>query len=313
MNLKKDKHVQKPESITLRYEQWLEIEEPMYFRQTETLTESHWRKIQEITSLTPYLNSVALIRLEKKRLYKLNGWQRLQLWTSGELKKPELITADIYDLTQTEFKTLCKILYTQQLENLPPHELVSSLYKELDLTFTSERLNKGFITEALNITLRGKPRAQQDKRSIREKLEINIKKAIHSFTDELLALDRLNLKPDLFLTGVLAAALIMIAIDKNNIEFFRRLNNLEGHISSDGLLDPIEALLTVIDSYKNKRVAQVRMQLELCGKTVKAVLLWNMGEESPKYWTKNALRLVDYQPYIREIKRIKGIHEVRDL
>lgn len=313
MNHEKDRHLKLPERIQLRYEQWLKIEEPLYFAQTDTLSEQHWRAISTNLPLSPYLTSVALIRVENNQLYKLNGWQRLQLWTSNALTPPELITADIYDLSQTEFESLCKQLYTQQLENLPPHDLVCAVYKELGLNLSSDRLNKGFITEALNIALRGKPRAQQDKRSIREQQDINMKKAISAFKDELLTLDPLNLKPELFLTGVLAAALIMVSIDKNTFEFFQRLNNLDGQVSSEGLLDPIEALLAVIDSFKNKRMTQVRMQLELCGKTVKAVLLWNQGPDSPKYWTKNALRLADYQPYIREMKRIKGIHEVRDL
>ncbi|MCK5190012.1 MAG: hypothetical protein KAR12_08150, partial [Methylococcales bacterium] len=195
-------HLKMPERITMRYEEWLEIEEPVFYAQLETPLELQWREIQTIDSLSPYLSAVALIRVKKDQLYKLNGRQRLQLWTSGALKNPEFITADLYDLTQAEFKILCTKLYTQQLENLPPHELVISLYKELDLTFTSDRINKGFITEALNIALRGKPRAQQDKRSIREKQDINIKKAINTLKDELLALDHLNLNPELFLSGV---------------------------------------------------------------------------------------------------------------
>lgn len=313
MKQEMDSHLNIPERITMCYEEWLEIEEPSFYAQLNRPSELQWQEIETIASLSPYLNALTLIRVNKDQLYKLNGRQRLLLWTSGALKKPEFITADIYDLTQDEFKILCTKLYTQQLENLPPHELVISLYKEMGLTFSSDRLNKGFITEAINIALRGKPRAQQDKRSVREKQDINIKKAINTLKDELSALDGLNLNSELFLSGVLAAALIMVAIDKNNIKFFQHLNKLEGRVSSDGLLDPIEALLRVIDSYKSKRVAQVRMQLELCGKTIKAILLWNQGIESPKYWTKNALRFTDYQSYIREMKRIKGIHEVRDL
>ena len=313
MNQQKDSISQTVERINLPFEQWLTIEETLFFAQADSPIPPHWEIIDTIAPLSPFLNSVALIRIEGNRLCKLNGWQRLQLWKSGTLKPPETITADVYDLTQAEFDTLRQRLYNEQLEQLPPHELVITLYKELGLSFASERLNKGFITEALNIALRGKPRAQQDKRSVREKQEIDIKKAIGALKEELMALDRLNLKPELFLTGVLAAALIMVANDPNTLEFFRRLNKLEGKVSADGLLDPVEALLAVIDSYKNKRMTQARMQVELCGKTVKAVMLWNHGPKSPKYWTKNVLRLADYQPFIRELKRIKAIHEVRDL
>ena len=105
----------------------------------------------------------------------------------------------------------------------------------------------------------------------------------------------------------------MLALDKNNIAFFQRLNTLQGSVSEDGLLDPVEALLSTIDSYKSRRIPQVRMQMELCSKTVKAVLLWNQGADTKKYWSKNALRLIDFLPYIREMKRLKGIHESRDL
>jgi hypothetical protein len=302
-----------PERLILPYEQWLTITEPDYFAQTDSSSEAHWRAVQASSALNAYLNTVSLIRLEPDQLIKLNGGRRKQLWTSGALEPPLFIAADVYTLTPDEFATLSKRLYTEQLENLPPHEVVIAAYKELDLDFSSERLNKGFITEALNIALRGKPRAQQDKRSIREKQDINITKAIGALQEELLALDGLNLKPDIFVTGVLAAALLMVALDKDNIGFFRRLNNLDGQVSDEGLLDPLEALLSVLDSYKGKRITQVRLQLELCGKTVKAVLLWNQGRDSTKYWTKNTLRLIDYLPYIREMKRKKGIHEANDL
>jgi hypothetical protein len=313
MDHQKDRQSVSPERITLRFDQWLAIDEPLFFAQPDTPLAQHWRAIATTPSLTHHLTSVTLLRVDNDRLFKLNGWQRLQLWTNGELHPPSLITATIYDVSQAEFDSLQKSLYAQHLKNLAPHELICSLYQALGLSFSSERLNKGFITEALNIALRGKPRAQQDKRSIREKQEIDCKKAISIFKDELLVLDDLNLKPEIFLTGVLAAALIMLATDRNTLAFFRCLNNLEGQVSAEGLYDPVEALLVAIESYKNKRITQVRMQMELCGKTVKAISLWNQGTDSPKYWTKNALRVADYQPYIREMKRIKGIHEDRTL
>ncbi len=313
MNHTKDSISFNVERITLPFEQWLKIEEPLFFSQADAAIPKHWEIIDTLAPLSPFLRSVALIRIDGDRLCKLNGRQRLQLWKSGAIQKPETVTADIYDVSQAEFDKLRQRLYDERLELLPPHELVIATYKELGLNFSSERLNQGFITEALNIALRGKPRAQQDKRSVREKQEIDIKKAIDSLKEELTALDSLNLKPELFVTGVLAAALIMVANDPNTLEFFRRLNTLEGKVSADGSFDPVEALLTVIDSYKNKRIPQARMQVELCGKTVKAVMLWNHGSDSPKYWTKNTLRAADYQPFIRELKRIKAIHEARDL
>ena len=141
-----------------------------------------------------------------------------------QLPKPAQLIVERYDVTAAEFEALCRNLYAGQLDNLPPHEVVFAACAELGLQFQSDRIKKGFITEALNIALRGKPRAQQDKRSTREKQEINTQNAIATLQQELLALDDLDLKADIFLTGVLSGALIMLVLDKDNIAFFQRLN-----------------------------------------------------------------------------------------
>ena len=114
MNQKKDSNSLAIKRITLPYEQWLTIEEPLFFAHVGQAIPQHWQGFDTIDSLSPYLNSVALIRIEGKRLYKLNGWQRLQLWQSGGLKRPDTLTVDIYDLSQSEFDALCQRLYSDR-------------------------------------------------------------------------------------------------------------------------------------------------------------------------------------------------------
>jgi len=298
--------------LKLTYSQWLAIEEPLFFNFVDPYEGNHWLFQQGATCLSAYANLVKLLRVEGK-LYKLEGKQRKAVWSSGKLQPPELLNALVFDITEVEFKELNAQALNQHMAILPPQDAVKVVYAELGLVLNSERLKGGFINEAVNIALRGKQRPLQDKRSAREREDINMHKAIKLLTPELTVIDGIAPNPDIFVTGVLAGTLILLGINKNYRDFLVRLSDQRGEIKGD-LADPVTLLLRAINKYKlSQRVMQKRMTIDLCKITIQAALLWEEGDQSPKYWRKRDLAGVDHMPYVRELRGIKQITAQWDL
>ena len=298
--------------IRLSYEEWVAIPEPVFFNFSAIQEENYWMFLEHADCLLGYSSQVTLLRVDEK-LFKLDGKQRKIVWTSGKIKPPEQLTAQVFDMTENEFEAVNADARNKQIEMLPTHEVVKIFYQELGLNFTSDRLRHGYITEALNIALRGRQRTFQDKRTERERQEIDMKKAIQVFSNELTLLDNINLDPDIFLTGVLAGALIMLGLNKPINDFLVCLNDRKGEENGE-LSDPIFQLLKSIDRIKAKILgSNPKYILDLCKKTIQAIESWLEGTESEKYWRKRELTGIDQMPYVHELKQLKNISEYTDL
>lgn len=269
--------------------------------------EKKWIDLSKQIALNDYVSSVEVALIEG-RYYKLTGITRMGLWESNVLKAPVNILVVIYKLDKIAYEELINTLLPVSLKNISQKNVLDC-YKRLGLSFNSDRIKHGYIGDAINISLRGEPRALQDKRTLRQ--EVNIELAIESFQDELIAIDHINPDLTLFSTGIVAAALIMLSIDKNNIEFFKSLNKFHGK-TKNGRYDPVESLLRIIDALKRKPASKGKIQVEICSKTIRAIQAWNWGEGSDKYWLKR-LASVDFIPTIRTMKTIKNIHGIREL
>jgi len=270
-------------------------------------TEKKWLGLAKNPVLNSFIASVD-VALINGNYYKITGLIRKGLWDKGLLAKPDTLTVCVYSLDQTAYDELIRFLYPISLKN-KSQEDVLSCYQRLGLEFSSNRLKHGYITEALNIALRGEPRALQDKRTVKN--EINIDRAIDVFKDELILIDTINPDHKLFSTGILAAALLSLSTNPHSIEFFIRLNKLQGETKNERN-DPVESLLRIIESMKKKSVSEGKFQIELCAKTIRAVQAWNAGADNDKYWL-NRLNSADFLQDIRKMKSIKDIHGIRDL
>ncbi|MEQ1638940.1 MAG: hypothetical protein ABL903_19950 [Methylococcales bacterium] len=299
-------------AVKLSYPEWLAIQEPLFFNFVETQEDKQWLFLQQENGLAPYTTQIALIRVDKK-FYKLTGKQRQKMWSSGKIDPPDFLIAQIFDLTEIQFSALNAEAKKMQMKELPLNEINKSIYEELGLVFSSARLKQGFINEAINIALRGRQRSLQDKRETHEKQDIDMKKAIQLFTPELTFIDNINPKADIFATGVLAGALIMMALNKPIKDFLIRLNDRQGE-TKNGFNDPIENLLKAIYSHRmDQRPIQAQMSITLCKKTIQAITLWEEGPQSAKYWRKRDLTGIDHRPYVRELRLLKQINAIRDL
>ena len=270
-------------------------------------TEKKWLGLAKNPGLNHFIASVD-VALINGDYYKITGLIRKGLWDKGLLATPDTLTVCVYCLEPTAYDELIRFLYPISLKN-KSQEDVLACYKRLGLEFSSSRLKHGYITEALNIALRGEPRALQDKRTVKN--EINIDHAIAVFKDELILIDTINPDHQLFSTGILAAALLSLTINPQRIDFFIRLNQLQGE-TKDERNDPVESLLRTIESMKKKSASEGKFQIELCAKTMRAIQAWNMGADNDKYWLKR-LNSADFLPDIRKMKSIKEIHGIREL
>lgn len=298
--------------MRVSYQDWLQIKEPILFSFVNQQEDDHLLNLKHWKSLEAHSAMVVVLRVDDT-LFKLTGKQRKNAWLSGINPPPKYLTAQVIDLSENDFLALNTEAQNTQIDTQPSNEIVKLAYEELGLTFSSERLNRGFISEALNIALRGRPRILQDKRFAAEKEEINIQKAIRLFSEELMIIDSLKPKSEIFVSGVLGGALLMLGIDKEVQSFLDRLNNCQSETNGP-LEDPVGGLLRAIDTHRASDPAiPARMAADICRKTIQAIILWREGTDSSKYWRKKILSGVDPKPYIRELKSFKQIHEYRDL
>jgi hypothetical protein len=309
MSINISKNELKSSFMRLSYEEWLAIPEPIFFNFAAVQEENYWMFLEHADFLLDYSTQVTLLKTGEK-LYKLDGKQRKIVWESGKIEPPEQLTAQIFNMAEADFEILNMDARTKQIEMLPSNEVVKLYYNELSLDFRSERFRHGFIAEALNITLRGRQRALQDRRTDREKEEIDIKKAIQVLTQELTLLDNMKIDKDIFVTGVLSGVLVMLGLNKPIEEFLLCLNERRGK-EEGGMCDPIASLLKSITGYK--KTALPKTSIDLCKKTIQAIDCWIEGADSPKYWRKVELRGIDHMPFIHELKRIKNISEQTEL
>ncbi|WP_152976354.1 hypothetical protein [Methyloglobulus morosus] len=298
--------------VEMPYSEWVEVKEPAFFDQIADQDDNHWLFLQQKTCLAAYSKVISLMKVGDE-LYKYDGKTRKALWQSGRLQVPETLKAQVFEITSADFAALTAEAQVNRLQTLPINEIIQGIYQELGLAFTSERIKSGFIYEALNIALRGRPRALQDKRLSHEREDIDLKKAIKLFSNELLFIDSLNPKPDIFVTGVLAGALIMLGTHRDLKEYFTRVNNRQGE-RKPGAEDPVAGLIRTIERHRiDDRAMPSLLSIELCRKTIQSITIWEEGYESPLFWRRKLVTGVDHMPYIREMKRAKHIDDQKDL
>ncbi len=291
---------------------WIQIprypHQPVEYTERKAETGVHWKYLATAQKpIQTYLSHVTAALLNDD-LYKLDGHARTVHWETGLLNKPNQVFVNIYIVdSMREMIDLFNVIHGGRRFG---YENIIAVCDELDINLKSQRFKHGFFLDALNIALRGDPRSQQDKRTHRS--EIDLSKSLHVFKEELQLLDQLDPPKEVFLTGIVAAGLIMLAIKKDYLEFFRCLANKEGEIK-DGKSNPVEALLSAIDKYRLLNQNSAARQGDLCKRTIRALLAWEAGPDVSGYWMKTILRTTDHMPYIREMKRVKGIVKDRDL
>lgn len=302
--------------LKLPFSEWLKIAEPVFFDICTDHEENHWLFMHSSTFLPDYTAQVMLLRVDKN-LYKLDGKYKKQLWLSNKAAPPEFLVAQVFEIQESQFTELNNQALDHLRSLMSPQDLVKLVYDELGIVLTSERLKSGSINEAINIALRGKHRVSQLKKADLENKEINMKKAIEVFRSELVQIDKLNPNPDIFVSGILAGALIMLGLHQKNkkVEEFLICLNEQGGQTLGDTFDPILLVLKAIEKYttSSDSSSKRRFSIYTCQIFVQALTAWLEGDKSPNYWRKRVSSGADLMPYIKALKEMKGISEAKDL
>ncbi len=241
--------------------------------------------------------------------YKVDGHTRSYLWEQGQLPRPAVLRVTIYPVaSRAELDALYEV-FDASTAAKTRYDQVYGGFRECGFQPRSKRLRHGFLNDALNIALRGGIRGQQS----RALPEVNLYRAVAVFQRELELLDSIDPEPRPFYSGVVAAALIGLALypPERVLDFFKKLQNGEGN-RKEGRSDPVDAVLNVIQHMTlEKRAAQTALQADLCARTLRGLVTWLAGPETQRnqYWLKTSIHAVPMEPLLEQIKLKKGIRD----
>lgn len=241
--------------------------------------------------------------------YKVDGHSRSYLWAQGKLPRPAVLHVTIYPVeSRAELDALYEV-FDASTAAKTRYDQIYGAFRECGFQPRSKRLRHGFLNDALNIALRGGIRGQQS----RALPEVNLYRAVAVFRPELELLDGIDPEPRPFYSGVVAAALIGLALypPERVLDFFTKLQNGEGN-RKDGRSDPVDAVLNVIQQMTlEKRAAQTGLQADLCARALRGLVTWLAGPETQRnqYWLKTSIHAIHLEPLLAELKAKKGIRD----
>ena len=245
--------------------------------------------------------------------YKVDGHTRGYLWQCGALPRPDRVHVTIYRVgSRTELDALYAT-FDISTALKTGYDQVLAGFRDCGLQLQSARLKQGFLSDALNIALRGVPRDLQDPVS----LDLDIYRAVAVFKTELELLDGIDPQPSPFFSGVVAAALLGLALFKTKpvLDFFVRLNREEGQ-RKRGRSDPVDAVLLAIEKMRLEKIAiQASVQGELCARVMRGLQTWLLGpkQNRQQYWLQNAIHPANMAPVLAALKAKKEIEYVTTL
>ena len=283
-------------------EDWIAL--PDHPRQRDTRKQaqsSHWALARRATgAVFEQLRQVAAADLHGT-WYKVNGHTRGLLWQTGQLPPPKCVAVTVYTVDSADELNALYTTFDVPSASTTAYDQVFGAYREHNLNIRSKRLRYGAIVDALWIALLGKTRAAKPK----DHPDINLYEAVRVFKEELALLDSVNPQPDVFFSGVIAAALIDLSLYPGDLEYFRRLSAKEGETREERM-DPVEAILRYLDRVPAKRAKT--LQEDLCRRTLRAVTAWREGQQSDSaYWFKNQIQAMNIEPLLEQLHTRKRI------
>lgn len=155
----------------------------------------------------------------------------------------------------------------------------------------SKCFQKMHITLSLRLAIRGIPSRWQP-----DEAHIDIEAAKATYADEIDRLDPLGLKPNLFQSGVLGAALVTVALEPETVTFWQQVNEERWWRHLDGRIDPAGWLLGEIMRHTGNRDVAVRPEYQhyLFQSALAAALFWSEARAGgqPAWLTERPARVV---------------------
>lgn len=295
--------------MQMRYAEWLDLPEPAFFQCYLSDSPNPQLLAGMGGELTEYLHRVAVLRVGEA-LYKFDGVAKKTAWENGSLPIPINLTVDIIEISPEYFEKLVERAEASLANTLYANIAIRQSYERLGIHFNSKRLSQGFIKEPLDIASSGIMRRRHyNKRVLTTKEpDFDIDEMIRHFENELHRLDKIDPDPELFNSGVIAAALLMFALDKPVELFLYRFNRQQGVIQDNGRCDPVEALLRIVKEHNQLPIGhRSKAMVSMCQKALNAMEIWLAGETSSKYWRSRVISGIDHMHYVFAVQKAKGL------
>lgn len=240
-------------------------------------------------------------------VYKLDGHTRAYLWANHRLPVPSSVFATIYRCkSRDEFLELYTSFETQPNTGRQ-QDRVAGAMREIGLELKSRRLRHGSFADVLSLAWRGKTRGMDS--TGRKYEEFDIRQALSSFAPELRLLDSIGPTPEVFYTGVCAAALLALAAEPKTIEFFKDVANPAQSRREQPPYTPVQVVRREIELLRQrKKSARDRNAQEtLCALVLGAIDLWQSGPSTPGFYSDGTV-----QP-VRVIDRVRAVHATKGI
>ena len=180
----------------------------------------------------------------------------------------------------------------------------------MNTEYESKLFRAGNILLALALAIRGIPRTWQA-----EERPVTRESGWAIYVDEIDLLDPINPQLRIFQSGVLAAALITLALDPAVITFWEAVNEERWTRHKDGRYDPAGWLLQQILRHSGNREIALRPEYQhyLFQVALAAALAWSEGEKEGKpVWLRARPSLVAIDELIETVRRRKNLRRTAD-
>jgi hypothetical protein len=277
-------------------------------RQRDTVRQAskgHWKLARRATGPIAESHRWVIAAELDGKLYKVDGHTRGYLWSLGKLKKPPSVYATVYRCkTRAELIDLYGTFDSQAAVE-KQQDRVTGAMRQLRLNFQSKRLRYGAITDALSIAMRGVARGKDAFGQNYE--EFDVYEAMEVFTPELRLLDAVDPQPEVFHTGVIAAALLALALDARTIEFFLKVSKPMRKQKDEPPFDPMHGIRWLMKNIRQEGIGRAKItQEDICATVLGAIELWRKGDADAAYWVASKIDppgdVLDAVRKVRELK-----------
>ena len=243
-------------------------------------------------------------------LYKVDGHTRGYLWNLGQLEKPASVYATVYRCsTRAELIDLYGTFDSQAAVE-KQQDRVTGAMRQLKLNFHSKRLRYGAITDALSIAMRGVARGVDAFGQDYDDFDVYV--AMEQFTPELRLLDAVDPQPEVFHTGVVAAALLSLALDARTIEFWLKVSKPISKKKDDPRVTPMQAIHRLMKDTKEQGTGRDKVTQEaICATVLGAIERWRLGDSELTYWVTDRIEPGDVIAAVRRVRELKSSATLR--
>ena len=243
------------------------------------------------------------------KLYKIDGHGRARLWEGGDIQSPETVRVTLYrPKTEREFHQLYKSLRAPEAA-VSRMDSVLAAFNTHNLDLKSRRLKQGHLYQALALAMNGRIKDGGG--------DLDVDWAVGALKKELLALDNVNPRPEIYQTGLVAAALIGLALYPKSTDFFQRISDDQGN-KVDGFMDPVESVLAIVNTIRLQQTSTIEaVQEDLCARTLRAQAAWIFGDPEcfqsrvnntrKRYWFKRTIQAADTREAVTRMRRKKKL------